>query len=193
MSKDQRVYEVTVEGTYYAAGKTIKKYAVKFKLPSLDSALSVILKHLLDNKLRESYEDYMDYRTHDITETRILGESPDEAVLSIPIGRMSFGQLADFCALRSLFVDPYKFSVVDQARGAVQQAWSDKQQQMLDEKERQEKDKEGVDLRKLNDLKEQEVATVAPGLKIGIETGPTKDADSGAQSAEGAASKIGDL
>lgn len=180
MSKDQRVYEVTVEGTYYAAGKTIKKYIVRFKLPSLDSALSVILKHLLDNKLRETYDDYMDYRTHDITETKIIGESPDEAVLSIPVGRMSFGQLADFCAIRSLFVDPYKFSVIDEARKAVSQAWADKQQEMADEKIRLEKDKEGADLRKLNDLKEQEVATVAPGLKVGVQDGPAKDDESAA-------------
>ena len=180
MEKGKRVYEVTVEGQYYAAGReggrTIKKYVLKFKLPSLDSALSMIVKHLLDNKLRETYEDYVDYRTHDITETRILGDTPDSALLSIPIGKMSFGQLADFCALRSLFVDPYKFSVIDQARGAVSQAWSDKQQAMADEKERLEKDKQGADLRALNDLKEQEVATVAPGIKIGVEEGAKVDA-----------------
>lgn len=172
---EKRVYEVTVEGQYYAAGReggrTIRKYVLKFKLPSLDSALSVIIKHMLDNKLRETYEDYVDYRTHDITETRILGETPDTAVLSIPIGKMSFGQLVDFCALRSLFIDPHKFSLIDDARLAVIQAWGDKQQAMADEKERQEKDKQGAELRALNGLAEQEVATVAPGLKIGVEAG----------------------
>ena len=56
MSTEKKLYEVTVEGQYYSKmtggnGVTLAYYKVKFVLPSLDSALSTIIKHLLKPKL----------------------------------------------------------------------------------------------------------------------------------------------
>ena len=91
-------------------------YVAKFVLPTPEAALSVICKHLLDPYLRKHYDDYARFRSHKITSIVTNGRPPDPAVLNIPIDEQGVAELADFCLLRNIFIDPYKHKNLEQCR-----------------------------------------------------------------------------
>lgn len=155
---DKKLYEVTVEGQYFTGDKKLRRYVEKFTLVSMDRALSVIKKSLLHPRLAQKYDDYKTYRTHRITETRVLGTAPNQKVLSIPLESMSFEQLSDFAVLRGLMVDPYKYSTIVQAREAVGKAWADEQVRLTVKAEKAEAESEAVELRKLNNIPDEDQA-----------------------------------
>ena len=105
---EPRNYSITVEGQYYGAHEatgapTVKRYVAKFVLPTMEAALSVICKYLLDPYLRKHYDDYARFRSHKITSVVANGRPPDKAVLQMPIEEMNVSELSDFCMLKQIF------------------------------------------------------------------------------------------
>ena len=125
---DARNFGVEVRGQYYAAHTatgvaTIKQYTANFVLPSQEAALSVICKYLLDPYLRTHYEDYAKFRTHKITNVKVNGRPPNGAVLQMAFADMGIADLADFCILKHIFIDPYQHKDLEKVRADIQQIW----------------------------------------------------------------------
>lgn len=76
MTEQPSGFEVTVEGDYFVTdgrNKGLKRYIFNFKIPSMDSALSVIKNKVLDMVLKKKYSDYISYRTYIITKVTPFG------------------------------------------------------------------------------------------------------------------------
>ena len=124
----KRIFKFTVQGHYYGAHDTtgvavIKSYSAVFTLLSQEAALSVICKHLLDPYLRKNYPDYAKFRTHALTHTEVVGEKPDLKTLQMPIDEMNQSQLADFCILKQILIDPYKHPDFEKCKAEVKTIW----------------------------------------------------------------------
>jgi hypothetical protein len=156
-----RIYKITVEGQYMSIGdasgsKVIKKYQAEFRLQSMEAALSVIVSKLLDLKLKQMYPDYVTYRTHRIIRVEVEGPKPSTAVLSMAIEQMSMQQLADFCILRELQVDPLHLADIGKAREMVSKSWDEKRARMKDEAAAKQDSQKDDDLLALNELTRDE-------------------------------------
>lgn len=179
---NKRTYEFVVEGQYIAlsgSNKTLKKYSVKFVLPSPDSALSVIVSKLLDDKLRLTYDDYVKYRTHKIVGRSIVGEKPSRAVLEMEVEKMNFEELTDFCLLKEISVDPFKYKNVQLAREAVAKGWEDQKERGREILKDKEKIRELDELRLLNNIPTGDSAPVytkAPDAPLSGAPGANDDA-----------------
>lgn len=168
---EQKLYDITIEGQYYAkaiggSGVFLKYYRATFVLPSLEGALSQIVKHLLAPKLLRLYPDYTDYRTHEMVEVRLQGEEPDTSILKLPIEKMSFEQLSDFCVLRGLMCDPYKADGILDARKRVADALQLKQEEIEYLARVEEENAEKNSLLKLNDIDpkaNKDIVSMGPG------------------------------
>ncbi len=71
-------FEVTVEGTYFVKegkDKGLRSYSFNFKLPEMEAALSIIKNKVLDRVLKKKYEDYVSYRTYQITNVKPFGDA----------------------------------------------------------------------------------------------------------------------
>lgn len=154
-----RTFEFTIEGQYYAAhGSTglpvIKSYRGIFKLLSLEGALSVIVKNLLDPYLTKNYEDYSKFRTHRIVALQTTGRKPDPTVLQLAFDDMSVEELTDFCILKHIFIDPHKHKDLDKCRIEVAKIYQNRtDQKKLDEKSgKAAEDKEIDELLRLNNI-----------------------------------------
>ena len=120
----KRFFEFCVEGQYYgyrdeSGTPAIKKYVAKFILPSQESALSIICKHLLDPYLKKHYEDYIRFRTHQVTSIVTNGRLPDPKVLQMDFDDMDVRDLSDFCILKQIFIDPYRHKELELCREEV--------------------------------------------------------------------------
>ena len=121
MGESKRTFDITVEGQYYGVHDltgiaVVKNYTAHFVLPSLEAALSVICKHLLDPYLRKNYPDYARFRSHRITSITTNGKAPDRAVLQMSFDDMTAEQLSDFCILNRIAIDPYEHKDLDKCR-----------------------------------------------------------------------------
>ena len=128
---EQRNFEFLVKGQYYAAHTatgvaTVKGYEAHFVLPSQEAALSVICKYLLDPYLRTHYEDYAKFRSHKIVHVKVNGRAPDAKVLQMAFEDMETADLADFCILKQIFIDPYQHKDLAKVRADIKQIWEDR-------------------------------------------------------------------
>ena len=156
---ETRNFEFIVKGQYYAAHTatgvaTVKGYEAKLVLPSQEAALSVICKYLLDPYLRKHYEDYAKFRSHKIVHVKVNGRPPDHAVLQMAFEDMGVAELADFCILKQIFIDPYQHKDLDKVRADIKQIWEDRvAQHKADANSGRKREQEMQDhLLKLNDL-----------------------------------------
>lgn len=173
--KQERVFKVVLEGQYLGAGDAsgvavIKPYKAEFKLQSMEAALSNIVRYLLEPKLRSMYPDFRAYRTHKIVSIDVEGPAPDRSVLNLDIESMSMNQLADFCILRGIQVDPFKcvakkvkrgeesvsFSQLEVARETVAKKWDEKRGQSKDAERDRLAATDQDALLKLNDLQKDD-------------------------------------
>ena len=154
-----RSFEFTVSGQYYGAhdttgAPTVKLYTAKFALPSQEAALSVICKYLLDPYLRKNYPDYAKFRSHKITSVVTHGTPPNMKVLQMSFDDMTIDDLADFCIIKRIFVDPFKHKDLEKCRSDIRAIWdarvsqekADKKSGLAEEK------READELLKLNKL-----------------------------------------
>lgn len=118
-------YKVTVEGEYYAhtpSGQIIKRYEVDVNLPKLTDdegnsvALYQIKNYLLAPLLRKKYEDYSDFRTHEITNVVDL-QDPDET--PDDISHMSRKQLTKLIERKNYPIHAEIFNTVTDLRQAI--------------------------------------------------------------------------
>jgi hypothetical protein len=159
MGESPRSFEITVEGQYYGVHDStgtpaVKKYIAKFLLPSQEAALSVICKHLLDPYLRKHFPDYAKFRSHKITSIVTNGRPADPKVLQMAFEDMDIRDLADFCILKQILVDPYKHESLEKCKEVVRGIWEGRvAQQKADQKTGAAKEKKEVDeLMSLNKL-----------------------------------------
>jgi hypothetical protein len=137
---EPRSFNFVVEGQYYGAHSTtgqptIRNYQATFKLLSLEGALSIIVKYLLEPYLTKNYEDYCRFRTHKIVGMEVFGPKPNTAVLQLSFEDMSVNELADFCILKRIFIDPHKHKDLQKVREEVARIY----QNRVDQKRQDEK------------------------------------------------------
>ena len=118
---EKRTFLFEVQGQYYGAHSTtgvatVKRYVAKFVLPSQEAALSVICKYLLDPYLRKHYDDYAKFRSHRITSVIVNGRLPDRKVLQMAFEDMEIQDLADFCIIKQIYIDPYQHKDLEKCR-----------------------------------------------------------------------------
>lgn len=150
---EPRSFEFTVEGQYYGAhGQTglpvIRNYEASFKLLSLEGALSIIVKYLLEPYLTKHYEDYGRFRTHKITGMKVLGKEPNPAVLQLSFDDMSVRELTDFCILKRIFIDPAKHKDLQKVREEVARIY----QNRVDQKRQDEKSGKAAEQKEIDAL-----------------------------------------
>lgn len=154
-------FEVTVRGQYQSLNEGsgvpgIKAYEETFNLPSQESALSNICKHLLAPRLRKKHADYVRFRTHELVGIKLVGYTPNKEVLQMGFDEMNLSELHDFCILRQIMIDPFKHGDKDifKIRAMVQDLYTQKRQAIKDAATSKDsaKQKEADELRKLNDL-----------------------------------------
>jgi hypothetical protein len=164
MSEDRKYFEVVVQGQYHALNDvsgtpTLKNYKETFILPSQESALSAICKHLLSPRLKKTHADFIRFRTHELVSITLKGYKPNAEVLQLDIDEMSLLELSDFCILRQLMIDPYKHSAKDifAIREMVKKAYLTKRQAAKDNRESKAsvENTEAETLRKANGLESQ--------------------------------------
>jgi hypothetical protein len=153
---EKKYFKCVVEGQYHAlhenAGTpTLRKYSAEFTLPSQEAALSVICKHLLTPYLEKKYPDFIRFRTHELKSITLVGYTPDPSVLQIGIDEMSVKELSDFCILRQILIDPYKYPDLERTKEIVAEMWRTKRQEKTDEKVTEAEDAIN-DLLSLNEL-----------------------------------------
>ena len=120
----ERSFDFVVQGQYYGVHDTtgtpaIKHYTAKFKLPTIEAALSKICKYLLDPYLRKHFPDYAKFRSHRITEVKVNGKDPDRRVLQMGFDDMTTAELADFCILKQIFIDPFEHKDLEKVRNEI--------------------------------------------------------------------------
>jgi hypothetical protein len=150
---DQRTFDFTVEGQYYGAHSTtgqptIRNYQATFKLLSLEGALSVIVKHLLEPYLTRNYEDYCKFRTHKIIHMEVFGPKPNPAVLQLSFEDMTVNELADFCILKRIFIDPHKHKDLQKVREEIARIY----QNRMDQKRQDEKSGKATEQKEIDAL-----------------------------------------
>lgn len=117
--RTQELYEVTVEGDYYAlvdGRKTIRPYKVKVYVPEKATkvnTLSVIKKNLLAKVLKKKYPDYTRYRTYTITDT----SCGDKEIKVLAL--MNLKQITSFIQKKQLPIDLALFPSVQELRRAI--------------------------------------------------------------------------
>jgi hypothetical protein len=150
---EQRSFAFTVEGQYYGAHSTtgqptIRNYQCTFKLLSLEGALSIIVKYLLEPYLTKNYEDYCRFRTHKIVGMEVFGPKPNTAVLQLSFEDMSVNELADFCILKRIFIDPHKHKDLQKVREEVARIY----QNRVDQKRQDEKSGKAAEQKEIDAL-----------------------------------------
>lgn len=150
---ESRSFSFTVEGQYYGAHHQtglpiIKNYTSTFLLLSLEGALSTIVKHLLEPYLTKHYEDYGRFRTHKITSMDVHGKAPNTAVLQLSFDDMSTNELADFCILKRIFIDPHKHKDLQKVREEVARIY----QNRVDQKRQDEKSGKAAEQKEIDAL-----------------------------------------
>jgi hypothetical protein len=116
-------YAVTVEGDYYLPSKdvpgkkTLRPYRIIVNLPELAGALSIIKNKLLDQLLRKKYgaDGYLGFRTHEIVDTKPLGNSPESTHLQY----MARPALESYVENQRIPLDPAIYSDVSSLRNAI--------------------------------------------------------------------------
>lgn len=151
----KRAFKFYMKGQYYGAhGETglpvVKQYTAEFDLPSQESALSIICKHLLSPYLQNKYPDFVRFRTHWITSMETSGRKPNPEVLQMPIEEMNISQLSDFCLLKQIFIDPYKHSDLPLCREQVMRVYHDR----LNQAKANQENGEGERIKEVNALLE---------------------------------------
>lgn len=136
----ERSFTFVIEGQYYAAhGSTglpvIKNYQGEFKLLSMEAALSIIVKYLLEAYLTKNYEDYGRFKTHKIIGMEVHGKEPNPNVLQLAFDDMSINELTDFCILKRIFIDPHKHKDLEKVRDEIAKVY----QNRIDQKRQDEK------------------------------------------------------
>lgn len=107
-------YAVEVAGDYYAMseerkGKVKKPYSIVVNLASLDAAMSVIKKNLLERAIRAKYPDYVGVHTHHIVKaTPLSPETPESSNLQF----MPRERLERYIADHRVPVDPANYKDV---------------------------------------------------------------------------------
>lgn len=152
---EKRHFTFKVEGQYYAAhGSTglpvIKQYEGEFKLLSMEGALSIIVKYLLNAFLTNKYPDYARFRTHKITSMQTHGAPPQTNVLHLSFDEMTAQQLTDFCILKQIFIDPSKHANLEKCRNEVARIY----QNRLDQKKQDEKTGKAAEQKEIDTLME---------------------------------------
>ncbi len=115
-------YNITVRGTYYKSvsgggkGKELSSYTFDVKLPSMDSALSVIKNKILNSVLSKKYSDYVSYRTHEITNVVPFGKIK---AVNLSVWQMNRNALEDYIAEGKLLVKPHLYPELLELRRAV--------------------------------------------------------------------------
>lgn len=150
---EQRSFSFIVEGQYYGAHSTtgqptIRNYQGTFKLLSMEGALSIIVKHLLEPFLTETYEDYCKFRTHKIVGMEVFGPKPNPAVLQLSFEDMTANELADFCILKRIFIDPHKHKDIEKVRKEVANIY----QNRIDQKRQDEKSGKATEQKEIDAL-----------------------------------------
>lgn len=160
---EKRKFLITVEGQYYGVHDltgvaNVKKYTAKFILPSLEAALSVICKYLLDPYLKKHYPDYAKFRSHKITSVSTEGRLPDATVLQMAFEDMGVADLSDFCILKQIMIDPYVHKDLEACRQEVKTIYQSRaDQQRADKESKRDVEKNEVDkLLAMNQLPPQE-------------------------------------
>ncbi len=82
-------FNLTVEGDYFVTdgqNKGLRRYSFDVKLPSdtnMMEALSIIKNSILDRVLKKNYDDYISYRTYQITRVQPFGDAKMEGVFRL--------------------------------------------------------------------------------------------------------------
>lgn len=150
-----RTFTFIVEGQYYGAHHStglpvIRGYKSEFKLKSLEGALSVIVKYLLEPFLTKHYEDYGRFRTHKITAMQVDGPLPSSAVLQKSFDEMTANELTDFCIIKRIFIDPHKHKDLEKCRQEVMKIY----QNRMDQKKHDEKSGRAAEEKEIDALLE---------------------------------------
>lgn len=143
-------FEVTVEGDYFVTdgkNKGLERYAFNFKLPSMDSALSVIKNNVLDLVLKKRYTDYVSYRTYQITKVVPFGTAQ---VLGFDLWSASRDEVEKYTRKRELPVKIKYYPTLMALREAVILAESDEDRFLLNQAKLEEDFKFTEQLRILN-------------------------------------------
>ena len=119
-------YKITVAGQYFVReGErrlSLKSYKFDINMPSMDSVLSVIKNRVLDVVLKQKYEDYVSYRTHEILDVQPFGDiAPQKAVL----WQMNRPTILSYISENELPVEPEIYETLMDLREAVQMAEAD--------------------------------------------------------------------
>lgn len=153
------MFNVTVEGQYFSGTKNNKiprPYGPEiFTVKNMVTALHVIQRQLLDERLRRKYQDYAGWRTCAIISSRPVDEANNPRPLSeVPIKEMSLDQLQRFVVEKELPVNVAKFGSIASARIAVSDAFDDKclveRQQAEEAAKKAAKEKEAKEIHDLN-------------------------------------------
>lgn len=138
-SASNRIYTCTVEGEYYASTETdrntIKRYKIDVKIPEkqMDSALSIIVRNLLEPALRAKYENYIRYRTHEIT----ASTSDDDPTASADDPKfMNRQELIEYIDEYGLIVKPHLYPRLSELQEAVAYCIRDEEEFELEQKSR---------------------------------------------------------
>jgi hypothetical protein len=155
----ERSFSFNLEGQYFAAHNAtglpvIKNYQASFKLLSMEAALSVIVKYLLDPYLTKHYPDYGRFKTHKIVGMQVYGKAPNPQVLQLSFDDMTVNELADFCIIKRIFIDPHKHKDLQKVRMEVSKIYQNRvDQKRQDEKTGKAQEQKEIDaLLALNDI-----------------------------------------
>ena len=152
-----RGYRILVRGEYFAhakdgRGKVRKNYEIPFNLPSLESALGIIVGRLLTPALQRQDPDFHAYRTHEIVDVAPL--SPDTPK-SRNLQYMDRGQLEQYIVDSLVPLDPKDYPDVTHLRESVIDFTLNPKDFKIREEKRQALRRENADLAAMN-----------PGLQI---------------------------
>lgn len=152
-TREKRIFTFIIEGQYYGShGQTglpvMKNYKATFMLRSMEAALSTIVKFLLDPYMVKNYGDYARFRTHKITDLKYTGRPPSPHVLQMGFEDMGIAELADFCILKQIFIDPYMHKDLEACRKDIARIY----QNRTDQKRQDEKSGRAKEQKEIDDL-----------------------------------------
>ncbi len=133
-------FTVTVEGDYFVAvgdnKKGLKRYSFDFNLPSMTAALSIIKNKVLNKMLKKLFNDYVSYRTYNITKVVPFGGA--KVTGSFDIWSSSRDEVESYIRKEELPVKLKYYPSLMGLRDAVQLAQSDPDRFLLNQKELEE-------------------------------------------------------
>lgn len=117
-------YTVTVEGQFFVAvgggkGRGLRRYRFDVKLPTMDSALSIIKNKILDMVLMRKFEDYVTYRTYNIVNVVPFGKATDA---KLTVWQMNRNALEKYIRENELPVKSKLYPVLTSLREATEMA-----------------------------------------------------------------------